>query len=262
MIVGQRQVHHRQDLNLTIHRHRTIFDSVHTQNCALRRVDDRRRHQGTEHTTVGDGEVTTGQIFNGQLAVTAFDCQLFDFLLDVCHAEGIDITQNRRHQTARRRNRHTDVEIVVVDHIIAVDRRIHFRVTFQGFNHRFHVEGHKAQTDAVAFFKRFTVLLTQIHNRLHVDFVERGQHGGGVFRFQQTLCHTLTQASHRDTFFTTCSQSRLRRWISRCRSRLFRRGFRQMFFHIFTSQTTTHTGAFNGAGVEIVFSQQATDRRA
>ncbi len=51
--------------------------------------------QGTEHTTVGDGEVTTGQIFNGQLAVTAFDCQLFDFLLDVCHAEGIDITQYR-----------------------------------------------------------------------------------------------------------------------------------------------------------------------
>ena len=31
----------------------------------------------------GDGEVTTGQIFNGQLAVTAFDCQLFDFLLDL-----------------------------------------------------------------------------------------------------------------------------------------------------------------------------------
>ena len=120
-----------------------------------------------------------------------------------------------RHQAARRRNRHTDVEIVVVDHIIAVDRRIHFRVTFQGFNHRFHVEGHKAQTNA-GVFKRFHRTASR---RSIIGFmltsVERGRHGGGVFRFQQTLCHTLTQASHRHTFFATCSQGRLRRRSSR-----------------------------------------------
>jgi hypothetical protein len=43
---------------------------------------------------------------------------------------------------------------------------------------------------------------------------------------------------------------------------LLRRRFRQMFLNVFAGQTAAHTGAFNGAGVEVVFSQQATDRRA
>lgn len=33
----------------------------------------------------------------------------------------------------------------------------------------------------MAFFKRLAVLLAQIHDRLHVDFVKGGQHRGGVF---------------------------------------------------------------------------------
>ncbi|MNP14707.1 hypothetical protein D3C76_1070410 [compost metagenome] len=153
----------------------------------------------------------------------------------------------------------------MINHIIAIDGRVHFRVAFQRFNHRLHVERHKAQTDTVTFFKRITVLLTQVHDWLHVDFVEGGQHRGGVFRFQQTLSHTLTQASHRHAFFTACAKRRLccRRGCSRrCFGFFFSRRFRQMFFHIFTGQTTANPGAFNGAGFEIVFTQQATDRRA
>src|SRR5690606_9634664 len=135
-----------------------------------------------------------------------------------------------------------------------------FRVAFQRFNNRFHVEGHKAQTDTVTFFERVTVLLTQVHDWLHVHFVEGGQHRGGVFRFQQTLCHTLTQASHWHTFFTARTQSRLCCW---CCHRGFRfclsRRFRQVFVDVFTGQTTAYTGTFDGCRVKAVFSQQATD---
>src|SRR5690606_9168465 len=120
---------------------------------------------------------------------------------DISHTQGVHITQNRGHQATWRRYRHADVEVVVVNHVIAVDRRVYFRVAFQRFHHCFHVEGHKAQTDTVTFFERVTILLTQIHDGLHVHFVEGGQHRGGVFRFQQTLGHTLTQTRHRHTFF-------------------------------------------------------------
>lgn len=71
---------------------------MHTQDGALRWVDDRRGHQGTEHTTVSDGEVTARQIFNRQLAVATFNCQFFNVLLDVCHTQQIHITQDRRDQ--------------------------------------------------------------------------------------------------------------------------------------------------------------------
>ena len=151
----------------------------------------------------------------------------------------------------------------MVNHVIAINGRVHFRVAFQRFNHRLHVEGHKAQTDTVTFFERVTVLLTQVHDWLHVHFVEGSQHRGRVFRFQQTLGHALTQASHRHAFFAASAQSRL---CCRCCRRGFRfrlsRRFRQVFVDVFTGQTTAHTGAFNGCRVKAVFRQQATDRRA
>ncbi len=238
---------------------------MHAQDRALWWVNDRGRHQRAENAAVGNGEVTASQVFYGQLAVTAFHGQFFDFLLDVSHAQGVYITQNRGHQAARGRNGHADVEVVVINHIIAIDGGVHFREAFQGFNNGFHVEGHKAQTDTVTFFKRVTVLLTQVHDWLHVHFVEGGQHRGGVFRFQQTLGHTLTQASHRHAFFAASAQCRLCCWCG-CRCFRFcfcvRRRFRQVFFNVFTGQTTTHTGAFNGSRVESVLCQQATDRRA
>ena len=237
---------------------------MHTQDRALRRVNDRGRHQRAEYAAVGNGEVTAGQVVYGQLAVAAFNSQLFDIFLDVSHTQGIHITQNRGDQTTWGRNRHADVEIVVVNHVIAIDGRVHFRVAFQRFNDSLHVEGHKAQTDTVTFFKRVTVLLTQVHDWLHVHFVEGGQHRGGVFRFQQTLGHALTQARHWDAFFATGTQSRLsccwrcRRGFRFCLSRCFR----QVLVDVFTRQTATHTGAFDGSRVKAMFSQQATDRRA
>ncbi len=236
---------------------------MHTQNGALRWVDDRRGHQRTEYAAVGNGEVTAGQVIYGQLAVTAFHCQLFNILFDIRHAQQVNVTQHRSHQATWGRNRHAHVEVVVINHIVAIDGSIHFRVAFQRFNNRFHVEGHEAQTDTVTFFERFAVLLTQIHNRLHVDFVERGQHGGRVFRFQQTLGNAFTQTGHRYAFFRAVAQLRNRRRSSGWRFRFsFRRRARQMFLNVFAGQAAANAGAFNRRRVEAVFSQQTTDSRA
>ena len=117
----------------------------------------------------------------------------------------------------------------------------------------------------MTFFERLTVLLTQIHDGLHVDFVKGRQHGGRVFRFQQTFGYAFTQAGHRDAFFRTVAQLRRRRgcrgggWrFGFCR----RRGFRQMFLNVFAGQTAADASAFDGRWVKVVFSQQTTDRRA
>ncbi|MNH05034.1 hypothetical protein D3C79_643460 [compost metagenome] len=151
----------------------------------------------------------------------------------------------------------------MVHHVGAVDRSVHFREAFQRFNHRLDVEGHEAQTYTVAFFEGFTVLLAQVHDRLHVDFVEGRQHRSAVLRFQQTLSHAFAQTGHRHAFFAAVAQSRLRCGFNCGCGRLV--GFlavSQMRFHVFASDATTHAAAFDGCSVEIVFSNQAADRRA
>lgn len=236
-----------------------IFDSVYIQNCVLWWVDDWCRYQGIEYIIVGDGEVIIGQIFNGQFVVMVFDCQFFDFFFDVCYVEGIDIMQYWCYQVVWCRNCYVDVEIVVVNYVIVVDRCVYFWVMFQGFNYCFYVEGYKVQMDVVVFFKCFIVLFMQIYNWFYVDFVECGQYGGGVFCFQQMFCYMFMQVSYWDMFFIMCSQSWLCCWSSCCWSRFFCWGFCQMFFYIFMSQMIIYIGVFNGVGVEIVFSQQVMD---
>src|SRR5690606_29192832 len=52
VVVRQRQVHHRPDDDLTVERDGSLLDSVHPQDAGLRRVDDGRGHQRSEHATV------------------------------------------------------------------------------------------------------------------------------------------------------------------------------------------------------------------
>ena len=226
-------------------------------------VNDRSRHQGAEYAAISNREITASQFFNLQFAVTAFYSQFFDFLLDISHTQGIDITQHWGYQTAWGRNRNTDIKVVVVNHIFAINRSIHFRIAFQSFNYRFDIEGHKAQTNTVTLLESFTVLLTQVHDRLHIDFVKRGQHRCTVFRFQQTLSNTFTQTGHGYAFFAAASQCR------RCGGSHF--GFShcwcrftvcQMTIDIFTGNTATHAAAFNGSSIKVMFCNQTTNCRA
>src|SRR6267142_2628204 len=69
VIVGQRQIHHRADLDLAADHHRTLLDLVHAQNAGLRRVEDRRRHQRAIDAAVGDGEGAALQLVDLELAV-------------------------------------------------------------------------------------------------------------------------------------------------------------------------------------------------
>ncbi len=79
-------------------------------------------------------------------------------------------------------------------------------------------------------------MLTQIHNRLHVDFVERGQHGVEFFASSRRSATRLRRRviGH---VFRYVQPGPVAPPEQPLPGRLFRRGFRQMFFHIFTGQT-------------------------
>jgi hypothetical protein len=73
VVIGKGNVHDGASLNLVTNAHRAILDGVHAKDGALRRVDDRGTHHGTEDTTVGNSESAASHIFKTDLAVTSLN---------------------------------------------------------------------------------------------------------------------------------------------------------------------------------------------
>src|SRR5690606_6624161 len=188
VVIGQGQIHHRQDDHLTIHGHRALLDLVHTQNGGLRRVYDRRGQQRTEYATVGDGEGTAGHLFHGQLAVTRLATELGDGTLDLGQVHELGVTQYRNHQATITGYGHADILIAVVDDVLAIDRGVHLGETLERLGGSLDEEGHEAQTHTVVLLlEQVLVLLAQVHDRLHVDFIIGSQHGHARLGIHQAL---------------------------------------------------------------------------
>ena len=62
MIIGDRQVHHRSNCDLTIHDHSSVDDVVHSKNADLRRVQYRRRHHRPENAAIGYRECPSNEV--------------------------------------------------------------------------------------------------------------------------------------------------------------------------------------------------------
>lgn len=70
MVIGQSQVHHWPDLNLSVDGNRRILDGMQTQHGSLRQIDDRGTHQGTKDTAIANSESTSSHILDSELAIT------------------------------------------------------------------------------------------------------------------------------------------------------------------------------------------------
>src|SRR3546814_5455805 len=73
---------HRANLHLAGHRDGPLLNLVQAQDRRLRHVEDRRRHQGAEHATVGDGETAATHLLQRKLAVAALGGEIAQRLLD------------------------------------------------------------------------------------------------------------------------------------------------------------------------------------
>jgi hypothetical protein len=87
----------------------------------LRRVEDRRRHQRAVDAAVGDREGAAGQVGDAELAVARLVAELGDSLLDLGKGARIGVAQHRHHQALRRADGDTDVVVVLVDQLVALD---------------------------------------------------------------------------------------------------------------------------------------------
>ena len=93
----------------------------------------------------------------------------------------------------------------MVDDVVAVNGSVHRRVFFQRFNGGFDEEGHETEFDAVFGDEGVLVFFAQCHHRAHIHFVEGGEHGGVVLRFQQAFGDAFAQAGHRHALFVAAA---------------------------------------------------------
>src|ERR1700730_6442817 len=60
MVVAERQIHHRTHLDFISNRHRSILDFMHSEDTALRRIQDRSAEQRTVDPAICNGKDSTG----------------------------------------------------------------------------------------------------------------------------------------------------------------------------------------------------------
>ena len=254
MIVGQREVIHRTNNDLSVLRHRAVFGGMHAQNRALRRINDRRREHGTENAAVGNRKRTAGKLFDSELAVLGPLAEIGDLFLDIRKGKLIAVAQDRHHQPARTAHRNADIEIAVIDDVCAIHRGVHHGEFLQGVYAGLHEKGHEAELDAMLLFELVLVAIAQVHDRLHVDLVERGQDCSRGLRFHQSLGDALAQARHGHALLRSVTQHAVdihRGWQRR---RRFRCGGRrlQLAGHVLLGDATTAAGAADLRCVETV----------
>jgi hypothetical protein len=73
MIIGESQVHHGSDDNLSIDNNCLVVDGMQSKNCSLRKVDDWGSHQRAEDSSITDGEGSTSHILDCELVVTSLE---------------------------------------------------------------------------------------------------------------------------------------------------------------------------------------------
>ena len=187
VIIGQCDVHHGADHDLTVHRHRPVLDLVHPENPGLRRVEDRGREQRAEDAAVGDGEGAAGEIVRRDLAVASPPGQFLDPALQVGQAERVRAPDHRHHEPALGAHRDAEMHLAMVDDVGAVDLGVDHGHIAERPDAGAAEQGHQPQIHAVPVAERFAVAPAGGQEGREIHLVERGEDGRGPLRLHEPL---------------------------------------------------------------------------
>ena len=100
--------------------HRSFFDFVHSQNSALRGVQNGGAQQRSVNAAVADGKRSAFQVRDFKAIFINFFDEINDGLLQFGKTQPIGMPNDRNYQAALGPDRHPDMVIVVFDNIFAV----------------------------------------------------------------------------------------------------------------------------------------------
>ena len=105
--------------------HRPFLYLMHTQYSALRNIDDRCTHQRTKYTTIGNGKCSALSILPWSVycPLLCRPVQLLSFQYPPC--SGFPHCGYRNGQSSWCANCNTDISIIMIDELVAINISIH-----------------------------------------------------------------------------------------------------------------------------------------
>src|ERR1700730_5147676 len=83
MVVAEREVHHRTNLDFAGDRHRSLLNLVHAKDAGLRRIENRRRPERALYAAVRDGKGAALHFLDLERAVARAPPEIGNLLLDL-----------------------------------------------------------------------------------------------------------------------------------------------------------------------------------
>ena len=205
MIVGQSDVHDRSRNNLRSFYDRTDFRGMHAENCTLRHVYYWSSHHGAEDTSVCDGESTTREVLQSDLAIASFQGKISETLLKVSEAIVLAIAHYGHNETCWGRDSSADVDEVTVNHLVVIDDSVDDWLLLERLHRGLHESAHEAELHTMFLHKGILNFLTHIDKVSHINFVESGEKSIGVLSLFQAASDRLAHLAHLDTSLNASS---------------------------------------------------------
>eukprot|EP00050_Salpingoeca_kvevrii_P016586 m.56840 g.56840 ORF g.56840 m.56840 type:complete len:307 (+) comp7036_c0_seq1:1183-2103(+) len=196
MVVGQSDVHHVANDNLAVDGNRALEDAVHAEDAGLGWVDDGSAHERAKDAAVADGKGATIHVLNRKIAVARLEAEVGELALDIDKAHLFDVAENRNNQALGGSNGNRNVDIVVVDNVIAINESIDGGDELKGLRRGLAEGGHEAELDAMLLQHVILVAGAEGHDVGHVNLVESGEHGSNVLGLLEALGSALAHARH------------------------------------------------------------------
>ncbi len=178
---------------------------MHAQNSALRRIQNRGRHQGTEHTAVGDGKGSARHFIHGQFSITGLNGQFFYFSFNIVQHHHFRIADYGNHKSLRCAHGNAHIHVVVKNLFLPVDNAVHRGKMIERLGYGLGKETHEPEIHPEFFFEFIPVLFAYFHQRTHVYLVEGGEHGGFIFYADEALRNFAAKGRHFLAFFFACA---------------------------------------------------------
>ena len=121
MVIGQRQVHHRTQDDLSVHAHGPLLDGVHAQDGTLGRIDDGRGQHRPVDAPVADREGAPLHLVRLEFAGLSARTEIGNGLFNLGEAHAVRIAQHGNHEALAAADGNADVEVMLVDDVRAPD---------------------------------------------------------------------------------------------------------------------------------------------
>src|SRR5215211_7476296 len=194
VIVGEREVHHGTDHDLTFDDDGALLDLVHPQYRDLGHGEDGRRDQRAEDATVGYGERSTTQVFEGQLALAGLCGQVCYALFDLREVLVVGVADHGDDEPFVRGDGHAYIVVLLEKELVPLQFGVDFRESLERPDGSLGEEAHEAESRACPLLEGLLAALPQLHDRAHVGLVEGGEHRRRLLRLDQPLGYGLAPA--------------------------------------------------------------------